>query len=52
MTWRKPKAMGKGPRRFVPGYRPGVLSPVIGIMLLLFGVLWLIHPGWLLRAGI
>jgi len=28
------------------------LSPVIGIMLLLLGVLWLVHPVWLLRAGI
>ena len=28
------------------------LSPVIGIMLLLLGALWLAHPVWLLRAGI
>ncbi|GAC1349167.1 MAG: hypothetical protein NVSMB27_19740 [Ktedonobacteraceae bacterium] len=28
------------------------LSPIIGIMLLLLGVLWLAHPIWLLRAGI
>ena len=28
------------------------LSPFIGIMLLLFGVLWLAHPVWLQRAGI
>ena len=28
------------------------LSPVIGIILLLLGLLWLMHPAWLLRAGI
>jgi predicted metal-binding membrane protein len=28
------------------------MSPVIGIILLLFGVLWLAHPIWLLRTGI
>ncbi len=34
----------------VPGGKR--LSPVIGIMLLLLGVLWLAHPVWLQRAGI
>ena len=34
----------------VPGGRR--LSPVIGIILLLLGVLWLAHPVWLRRAGI
>lgn len=34
----------------VPGGKR--LSPVIGIILLLLGVLWLAHPVWLLRAGI
>jgi predicted metal-binding membrane protein len=34
----------------VPGGKR--LSPVLGIMLLLLGVLWLVHPAWLLRAGI
>jgi hypothetical protein len=28
------------------------LSPFIGVMLLLLGVLWLAHPIWLQRAGI
>jgi len=28
------------------------LSPLIGIILLLLGLLWLVHPVWLLRAGI
>jgi hypothetical protein len=28
------------------------LSPFIGVMLLLLGVLWLAHPTWLQRAGI
>ncbi len=34
----------------VPGGKR--LSPFIGIMLLLLGVLWLAHPIWLQRAGI
>jgi predicted metal-binding membrane protein len=34
----------------VPGGKR--LSPVIGIILLLLGVLWLAHPVWLQRAGI
>ncbi len=34
----------------VPGGKR--LSPVIGIILLLLGVLWLAHPVWLNRAGI
>ncbi len=34
----------------VPGGKR--LSPFIGIMLLLLGVLWLAHPVWLQRAGI
>jgi hypothetical protein len=34
----------------VPGGKR--LSPFIGIMLLLLGVLWLAHPVWLRRAGI
>ena len=34
----------------VPGGKR--LSPVIGIMLLLLGALWLAHPVWLQRAGI
>jgi predicted metal-binding membrane protein len=28
------------------------LSPLVGIVLLLLGILWLAHPGWLLRGGI
>jgi predicted metal-binding membrane protein len=28
------------------------LSPVIGIILLLLGLLWLAHPLWLQRAGV
>ena len=28
------------------------LSPFIGVMFLLLGVLWLAHPIWLQRAGI
>ena len=31
----------------VPGGKR--LSPVIGVMLLLFGLLWLAHPAWLLN---
>jgi predicted metal-binding membrane protein len=34
----------------VPGGRR--LSPFIGVLLLLLGILWLAHPVWLLRAGI
>jgi hypothetical protein len=34
----------------VPGGKR--LSPFIGVVLLLLGVLWLLHPTWLLRAGI
>ena len=34
----------------VPGGKR--LSPFIGIVLLLLGVLWLAHPVWLQRAGI
>jgi predicted metal-binding membrane protein len=34
----------------VPGGKR--LSPIIGIVLLLLGGLWLAHPVWLLRAGI
>jgi len=34
----------------VPGGKR--LSPVIGIILLLLGVLWLAHPAWFHRAGI
>jgi len=34
----------------VPGGK--LLSPLIGITLLLLGLLWLAHPAWLLRAGI
>ncbi len=34
----------------VPGGKR--LSPVIGIILLLLGILWLAHPVWLYRAGI
>ncbi len=34
----------------VPGGKR--LSPVIGIILLLLGVLWLAHPVWLNRARI
>jgi predicted metal-binding membrane protein len=34
----------------VPGGKR--LSPIIGIVLLLLGALWLAHPAWLLRAGI
>jgi predicted metal-binding membrane protein len=34
----------------VPGGKR--LSPLIGIMLLLLGFLWLVHPVWLQRAGI
>ena len=34
----------------VPGGKR--LSPFIGILLLLLGILWLAHPVWLLRAGI
>jgi predicted metal-binding membrane protein len=34
----------------VPGGKR--LSPVIGIILLLLGILWLAHPVWLQRAGI
>ena len=34
----------------VPGGKR--LSPFIGIMLLLLGILWLAHPVWLQRAGI
>jgi len=28
------------------------LSPFIGVMFLLLGVLWLAHPIWIQRAGI
>jgi predicted metal-binding membrane protein len=28
------------------------LSPFVGVILLLLGVLWLVHPIWLQRAGI
>jgi hypothetical protein len=28
------------------------LSPFIGIVLLLLGLLWFAHPVWLIRAGI
>jgi len=34
----------------VPGGKR--LSPFIGVLLLLLGVLWLAHPVWLQRAGI
>ena len=34
----------------VPGGKR--LSPLVGIVLLLLGVLWLAHPAWLQRAGI
>jgi len=34
----------------VPGGKR--LSPLIGIILLLLGVLWLAHPIWLRRVGV
>jgi hypothetical protein len=34
----------------VPGGKR--LSPIIGVVLLLLGALWLAHPAWLQRAGI
>jgi len=34
----------------VPGGKR--LSPLVGIILLLLGVLWLVHPVWLVRVGV
>ena len=34
----------------VPGGKR--LSPFIGVMLLLLGLLWLAHPVWLVRVGV